>query len=450
MKDEWFRWEREAAIHLLFPTLEGSMQPLQKFSGYGFPTTILIFKNGIVTWCVKENEFYGLGKKLLAIYKNPKKEKQMVDEASKRLGLLEKVEQGINKSKLSKLSNKALFDLYSKLHESFINYYGIGAIQEPLAMQAEIELKKSNKSLNESQINSLITPTKISYTKEAENYLFQKKNIDGFIKSYYWIDNNYSQTKVLSKTDVKQKLQHIKKNNKASALNTKNLNISHETQRLIELLKNFATYQDERKRNILIYLHFLEILLKEIGKRGNINLETMRDTFPSEIINVLNGKISEEYVKKRRKSCFVIWKEKNKKPLSLSGKDAKNWEEKLSIKPTQQTKLVTGNCASKGKVKGKVRILLNASECDKLKSGEVLVTFMTSPDFIIAIKRCSAIVTNLGGITSHAAIISREFGIPCIVGTKNATEILKTGDLVEVNANKGIVKIIEKASSSKN
>lgn len=443
MKDEWFRWEREAAIHLLFPTLEGSMQPLEEFSGYGFPTTVLVFKNGIVAWCVKEDEFYGLGTKLLAIYKDPKKEKQMVNEATKRLNLLVKVEQEIGKSKLSKLSNGSLADLYLKLHESFIKYYGIGAIQEPLAMQAEIEFKNSNKSLSNNQISGLTTPTKISYIKEAENYLWQTKDLENFIKKYYWIDNNYSQTKVLSKADARQKLKHIKKSKKINPLNTKGLNLNRETTRLVELLKNFATYQDERKRNILIYLHFLEILLKEIGKRGNIGLEIMRDTFPSDIQNILNGKISQKFVKKRRKSCFVVWKEKNKKPLILTGKDAKGWEEKLSIKPTQQTQIVKGNCASKGKAKGRVRVLLNASETSRLKNGEVLVTFMTSPDFIIAIKKCCAIVTNLGGITSHAAIISREFGIPCVVGTKNATEILKTGDLVEVDADKGIVKIIE-------
>jgi len=73
---------------------------------------------------------------------------------------------------------------------------------------------------------------------------------------------------------------------------------------------------------------------------------------------------------------------------------------------------------------------------------------MTSPDFMPVIKKCSAIVTNLGGITSHAAIISREFGIPCIVGTKNATEILNTGDMVEVDADKGIVRIINPTVSS--
>ena len=445
MKDEWFRWEREAAIHLLFPTLEGSMQPLEEFCGHGFPTTILIFKNGIVTWCVKESEFYGLGAKLLKIYKDPKKEKLMVNETRKRLGLLTKAEQEVDNINLSKLSNKLLYSLYTKLHEYFVNYYGIGAIQEPLAMQAEIELKNSNTSLNDNQISSLVTPAKISFTKEAENYLWKTKDIENFIKKYYWIDNNYSRTKVISKSHVKQKLKNIKKGKKINPLNMRRLNLNDKTMRLVELLKNFATYQDERKRNILIYLHFLEILLKEIGKRGHLTLGTMRDTFPSDIQNILKGKVSQGFVKKRRQSCFVVWKEKSKKPLILIGKDAKKWEEKLSPKFNRQTQIVKGNCASKGKAKGRVRILLNASESSKLKNGEVLVTFMTSPDFIIAIKKCCAIVTNLGGITSHAAIISREFGIPCVVGTKNATEVLKTGDLVEVDADKGLVKIIERA-----
>ena len=69
---------------------------------------------------------------------------------------------------------------------------------------------------------------------------------------------------------------------------------------------------------------------------------------------------------------------------------------------------------------------------------------MTRPEFLPAMKKASAIVTDEGGITSHAAIVSRELGIPCIIGTKNATEILKNGDLVEVKANHNMVVILEK------
>lgn len=437
--DEWFRWERESAIHLLFPTLEGSMKPLEEFTGYGFPTTILIFKNGIVTWCVKNKEFYGLGAKLLEIYKDENKERKMKDETARRLETLKRVEKEINEVTVSGLTNDQLLDLYTRLHDAFINYYGIGAIIEPLAIQAEVELKETSKVSSE-DVASLTTPDRLSYIQEVDNYLLETKDIEGFIEKYYWIDNNYSQTKVLTKDDVEKRLANIKSTQLAEQT-SKDFDLNKNSKRLAQLLKNFATYQDDRKRNILVYLHYLEILLKEIGKRSNISLNTMRDTFPYEIKDILGGKVTENDINRRRERCFVVWEEKGIKPLILTGDNANEWE-KILTPPTSTTKIIKGNCASKGKAKGKVRILLNASENDKLEQGEVLVTFMTSPDFMSAVRKCSAIVTNLGGITSHAAIISRELGIPCIVGTKNATEILKTGDMVGVDADNGIVKIL--------
>lgn len=81
----------------------------------------------------------------------------------------------------------------------------------------------------------------------------------------------------------------------------------------------------------------------------------------------------------------------------------------------------------------------------KMKKGDVLVTGSTGPEMILACKKAGAIITEEGGICSHAAIVSRELGIPCIIGTKIATQVLKDGDLVEVDANKGVVKILKRA-----
>ncbi len=78
------------------------------------------------------------------------------------------------------------------------------------------------------------------------------------------------------------------------------------------------------------------------------------------------------------------------------------------------------------------------------KKDEVFVSYMTMPNFESAYSQACAIVTDEGGITSHAAIISRELKIPCIIGTKNATKILKDGDLVEVDAENGVVQILER------
>ena len=76
----------------------------------------------------------------------------------------------------------------------------------------------------------------------------------------------------------------------------------------------------------------------------------------------------------------------------------------------------------------------------KFKKGEILITTMTQPNLLLIMKKAAAIVTNQGGVTSHAAVLSREIGIPCVVGTLTATDLFKTGDLIEVDATKGVVK----------
>ena len=101
-----------------------------------------------------------------------------------------------------------------------------------------------------------------------------------------------------------------------------------------------------------------------------------------------------------------------------------------------------GTPASAGKVRGTVCYLKSAKENNKIKKGQILVVSNTTPDFMPALKKAAAIVTNEGGLTCHAAIVSRELKIPSIVGTKIATQVFKDGDLVEVDANLGIIKKI--------
>jgi len=101
--------------------------------------------------------------------------------------------------------------------------------------------------------------------------------------------------------------------------------------------------------------------------------------------------------------------------------------------------ILKGLGASPGVGAGRVVIIFDASEIDKVKEGDILVTTMTNPDMVPAMKRAAAIVTDEGGRTSHAAIVSRELGIPCVVGTKEATKKLKTGDYVTVDGTRGVV-----------
>lgn len=101
--------------------------------------------------------------------------------------------------------------------------------------------------------------------------------------------------------------------------------------------------------------------------------------------------------------------------------------------------LLKGKAASQGRVKGKAKLIFNLKDVGKFQNGDILVTKMTEPSMVTVMIKAAAIVTDIGGITSHAAIISRELGIPCVVATKQATKILKDEMIIEVDGIKGEV-----------
>ncbi len=103
------------------------------------------------------------------------------------------------------------------------------------------------------------------------------------------------------------------------------------------------------------------------------------------------------------------------------------------------TVLLQGGAGSPGVIIGKVKVVPKIEDIAKIEKGDILVTAMTSPDWVPVMKKSSAIITNEGGRTCHAAIVSRELGIPCVVGTSNATELLKDGEIVTVNGYTGDV-----------
>jgi len=116
---------------------------------------------------------------------------------------------------------------------------------------------------------------------------------------------------------------------------------------------------------------------------------------------------------------------------------------KIFKEDSNNVKEFKGFIASKGFTKGSAKIILNREDFNKIKKGDILVASMTTPEMLPLMKKASAFITDEGGITCHAAIVSREMKKPCIIGTKIATSVLKDGNLVEVDANKGIIKILK-------
>ncbi len=101
--------------------------------------------------------------------------------------------------------------------------------------------------------------------------------------------------------------------------------------------------------------------------------------------------------------------------------------------------LLTGVAASTGKAEGTARVVTSEADFEAFQEGEILVVKITDPTMVMIMNKSAAIVCDIGGIGSHPAIISRELGIPCIVATKTATQVIKTGDKLLVDANEGVV-----------
>ncbi len=123
------------------------------------------------------------------------------------------------------------------------------------------------------------------------------------------------------------------------------------------------------------------------------------------------------------------------------------WETYARERVSEEIIEFSGTLASKGKnsvVQGKVCIILDPFNSKKFQKGNILVAAMTSPEYVFLMEKAAAIVTDAGGLTCHAAIVCREFGLPCIVGTRIATQVLHDGDLVEINTAKGTVKILKR------
>ena len=102
--------------------------------------------------------------------------------------------------------------------------------------------------------------------------------------------------------------------------------------------------------------------------------------------------------------------------------------------------ILTGMGVSKGVAEGVVKLVKDSKDSERFEEGDVLVTYITDPTMVAIMAKAAAIVCDIGGVTSHPSIVSREMGIPCVVATKNGTEVLSEGMRIEVNGETGEIK----------
>jgi phosphohistidine swiveling domain-containing protein len=272
--------------------------------------------------------------------------------------------------------------------------------------------------------------------KKEENLKKMKRLIEKYIKDFFYINANYVQCPKMDRKKVFLQSKQLKEHptqGKIPKIPTKIIKLSQEEKLLVDLLKITEIIRDKRKLCNLIGIYVMDRFLDEAIKRSKIKRDWAKRTFWFEYVDLIfKPQTLLRKLKKRKYASGVL---DNNKLYYIENFIAVKESKKID----KSVKIIKGAGAARGKIKGKVRIILSLHDFKKFRKGDILVTEMTRPDFVPIMKLAKAIVTDEGSLTCHAAIVSRELGIPCIVGTKIATRVLKDGDRVEVDADRGIV-----------
>ena len=503
---DWWLAETPGNYQLLFYPARGFSKITKYSPGLDFWKIFLMIDNNYAYQFIDVNDSINFTKYLIENEKKQsgfvdEKIKIFEEKVTRINEIAREIDEGLNI-----LNNDQLFSLTKKYFDVISEAWGASLILEgggeyfKQILIPEIEKNHPNVSNQEllNDISIITIPEKISFIRsEQVNLLkialmFLDAGIDAQIteselrehhskvfnelekhqQKFYWIKNTYLDSFVLTGEYFLEQVKDIVLNQERkmieleikhaldvdSLLKTKKeiidkLNLSEELKKELKLLSVFGWWQDNRKKMNLISGHYITILIKEIAKRMGVDYKIAYNLFPEEIENFLlkNERIDASELEKRN-GLFVflaggdgqfevvqgVMAEKYKKAL-FDTINKSNFKEGIEdITEFRGMVACTGNC---DKISGNVRVILNP-EGEVLEDGEILVTSMTRPEFVPLMKKAKAVITNEGGITSHAAIVSRELKIPCIIGTKIATKVLKNKDQVEINTDSGIVKIL--------
>lgn len=498
-------WVQElpACIHYGWYPAKAGTAYMKKQIGCAFGLIVESGKNNMFTYSYHEPDMIKVSK---FFFENQLKDsdytKKLVRKWEKLVGKFYRVCGKIGKTRLEELSGDDFAKLYHDLKEAYLEEYAVPLISDAIGYFCEVEVKKrlgellDKKSrqrefnrclvmLTSSTQDSFIGEEKYELMKIGKKFLDDdklkdllrhgsseilkklprpiKKEIIDHAKRYFWIQNNYLRSIVLDELHFVERIKdHLKDPCRVVEFVNKRkarfkgvaedkqrlldeLDAPHEFRELIKMIDEHASWQDLRKKANLIANHYVSLFLKETSRRKKIAFETLCFVTPEELDNFLYGeKLDWKVVELRKKVVGAIFTPDKVTICNYSDAFLLEKEVGAQIKTEGITDLY-GTTANVGKVMGRVRVLMGPEGFKNMVKGEILVTSMTRPEFIPILSKAAAIITDEGSLTCHAAIVSREMDIPCIVGTKIATKVLKDGDIVEVNANHGVVKILKES-----
>lgn len=307
--------------------------------------------------------------------------------------------------------------------------------------------------INEAEISLLKIALQVQQGADVKSDIIQKQ-LEEHQKAYYWTNNNYTKAHILSLDyfeheitawlesgkNLQEQIEDIEqtpeRNRAAKTTLLNDNNFSELLKHLLIISENFTKWQDDRKKATYFSIHLGSQILSEMAQRRGLNPELSKYLLSGTDVQkwfVGNGVTTKE-LELRQQKCVVVWEEHLQQVFTGDIVETIH-ETMLPTKAHNEIQDIRGLVASTGKAIGTARIIMSAEEIGKVNQGDILIAVMTRPDYVPAMKKAGAIVTDEGGITSHAAIVARELRIPCIIGTKIATKIFKDGQTIEVNAN---------------
>jgi phosphoenolpyruvate synthase/pyruvate phosphate dikinase len=424
-------------IYLYLP----SKHILKKFKGKGFFYSINGFLTGFfnkeMITRMKEALLRNSSDKLEKKFKRWKKEWQKHKEFY-QLATKPSNNWRENWGKLDKLNSK----------------FWVGSYQIETIDSFGAELKKTIESnlkklgLDKNLADKLISPAKLTpvqaLARDREKIKKGKISKTAYLNKYWYCHGSWNGgeqlTKALLEKDLRQKQTKIDLKSIKKIHYFVDQKLDKNFRNLVRLLRILSLWRDERKVLMQKINLGYERVIKDASKELQVSPDLLKFCLLKEVNEISTNQ--EKFISRREMSVAVydFSKEKTEEKIVI-GREALE----IINKFCQSTKKSTlkGTSASKGLTTGIAKIILRKKDFSEFKKGMILITTMTRPEFFSLMKKAKAIITDEGGITSHAAIISRELNIPCIVGTKIATKVLKDGDLVEVDADKGITRIIK-------
>lgn len=285
------------------------------------------------------------------------------------------------------------------------------------------------------------------FKKHADKYRYLGYNWEGpaFSDYYFWKRLEFLiKDKIVPEVKIKEFYLNKKKSVALATKIKKDLGIDQKHNKLLELTKQLIYSKEYRKMAFVQSYYEVEKLLKEIADRLSLSLEEVRVSLQTEVKLMLQGKMTrpKELSERIEGHLFVVLSQKLPGRVFTDDLYLKTKEYLLKREDLHEINYFHGQTACLGKAEGVVRIINSVKDIGKMKKGDILVSTQTNPDLVPAMRKAAAIVTDLGGITCHAAIVSRELGLPCVIGTKVATKALKDGDRVVVDASRGEIKKI--------